>query len=150
MEITERIDADIKSAMLHQEKEKLVALRAIKAALLLAKTSKEAVDGQISEELSTALIQKLIKQKREAAEIYIEQQREDLVKEELNQALVFEQYLPAQLSDEDVKSKLVELIDLHKATSKDFGKIMGMASKQLAGKTDNKKVSVLLKELLSE
>ncbi|MEI8203034.1 MAG: GatB/YqeY domain-containing protein [Bacteroidota bacterium] len=149
MGITVKIDADIKSAMLNKEKEKLVALRAIKAAILLAKTSKDAADGDVSDEVGIAIIQKLIKQKKETAEIYKEQKREDLVSEELGQAAIFEQYLPAQMSDEDLKNELAALLKEHNITdAKDFGKIMGIASKQLAGKTDNKRISIVLKSLL--
>ena len=149
MKISIIIDADIKSAMLNKEKEKLVALRAIKAELLLAKTSKLAMDSVISDEDENAIIRKLIKQKKEAAEIYKEQNREDLVSEELFQAGVFENYLPPQLSNDEIKAHLEGLIQEYKVIGvKDFGKIMGLASIQLLGKTDNKTISIILKTLL--
>ncbi len=149
MRISIIIDADIKSAMLNKEKEKLVALRAIKAELLLAKTSKLAMDSVISDEDENAIIRKLIKQKKEAAEIYKEQNREDLVSEELFQAGVFENYLPPQLSNDEIKAHLEGLIQEYKVIGvKDFGKIMGLASIQLLGKTDNKTISIILKTLL--
>ena len=150
MGLLDKIDADIKSAMLLKEKDKLVALRAIKAALLLAKTSKDAKDGDISEELGVVLIQKLIKQKKEAADIYKEQQREDLVAEELNQVRVFEQYLPTQISDVELIEELKSLIIEYNITDvKDFGKIMGIAAKKLSGKTNNSRISDHLKTLLN-
>ncbi len=149
MRISIIIDADIKSAMLNKEKEKLVALRAIKAELLLAKTSKLAMDSVISDEDENAIIRKLIKQKKEAAEIYKEQNREDLVSEELFQAGVFENYLPPQLSNDEIKAHLEGLLQEYKVIGvKDFGKIMGLASIQLLGKTDNKTISIILKTLL--
>ena len=149
MRISIIIDADIKSAMLNKEKEKLVALRAIKAELLLAKTSKLAMDSVISDEDENAIIRKLIKQKKEAAEIYKEQNREDLVSEELFQAGVFEKYLPPQLSNDEIKAHLEGLLQEYKVIGvKDFGKIMGLASIQLLGKTDNKTISIILKTLL--
>jgi len=146
MTLTEKINADIKSAMLAKEKEKLEALRAIKAGILLAQTSGEA----ITPESELKMLQKMVKQRRESAEIYKTQNRDDLVKAELDQAAVIETYLPAQMSQDDITVIIKKIISQTGATSaKDMGKVMGMASKELAGKADNKIVSIIVKELLN-
>jgi uncharacterized protein len=146
MSLTERINADIKSAMLAKEKDKLEALRAVKAALLLAQTSGETV----TDESEIKLLQKLVKQRKEAAEIYKTQNRTDLAEPELFQADIIQQYLPAQMTEEDIKIVIKKIIENTGASSiKDMGKVMGAASKELAGKADNKAVSEIVKQLLS-
>lgn len=146
MSLTDRINADIKSAMLAKEKEKLEALRSIKAALLLANTSGEAV----TQESEIKLLQKLVKQRREAADIYTTQNRLDLAGPEIFQAEIIQQYLPAQMGEEEVIGIVKRLIETSGANSiKDMGKVMGMASKELSGKADNKTVSEIVKRLLS-
>lgn len=145
MSLTEKINADIKAAMLAKETEKLEALRAIKAELLLADTSGSAV----TEETEIRILQKLIKQRKEAAEIFAAQNRGDLAKHDLYQAEITQQYLPAQMSPEDIKKIIQDIIAQTGASSvKDMGKVMGMASKQIAGKADNKMVSEIVKQLL--
>lgn len=145
MTLTERIDADIKSAMLAKEKEKLEALRAIKSALLLAKTSGD----NISPETEIKLLQKLVKQRKETAEIYKSQNRTDLEQIELFQANIIENYLPAPMSTEELKEFIKNIINQTGATSvKDMGKVIGLASKELAGKADNKTISDIVKQLL--
>lgn len=146
MSLVDKINEDIKAAMLAKEKEKLEAIRAIKSALLLAQTSGEAV----SEETEIKLLQKLVKQRRESAEIYKTQNREDLLKAEIFQAEIIEAYLPKQMSKDEVKSVIAAIIKETGVTNvKEMGKIMGVASKQLAGKADNKTISEVIKELLS-
>lgn len=145
MNIEEKINADIKSAMLAKEAKKLEALRAIKSVILLLKTSPEG----LTEESAVKAIQKEVKKRKESAEIYTSQNRPDLVEAEMFQAEVMEAYLPKQLSEEEVKAELQKIIEQVGAKSAaDMGKVMGIASKAFAGKADNKIVSVLVKQLL--
>lgn len=149
MSLKETIDLAIKQAMLAREKEKLEALRAVKAALLIAETEKGSI-GTLTSEAEIKLLQRLVKQRKEAAEIYASQNRQDLVDAELGQAQVIEAYLPQQLSDEALTEILKQLIQEQGITSaKEMGKLMPIASKQLAGQTDNKKIMEVLKTLLS-
>lgn len=149
MSLLEKISADIMAAMKNREAEKLDALRGIKAALLIAKTAKGGSDT-ISPEEELKILQKLVKQRKESAEIYKAQNRTDLYEEEINQANIIEKYLPAQMSDDEIKSFLKNLISETGLNSeKDMGKLMGMATKQLAGKANNSVISKLLKEILS-
>jgi uncharacterized protein len=142
------INDDMKKAMLSKDGEKLEALRAIKAALLLEKT-KEGSTGEIPESVELSLLQKLVKQRKESATIYLSGNREDLAKKELFEASIIEQYLPQQLSDDEILQVITDIIARTGATSiKDMGKIMGLASKELAGKADGKKVSEIVKNLL--
>jgi hypothetical protein len=149
MELENRINADIKQAMIAKESQKLEALRAIKAALLLAKTSKEASGADLPEETGLKLIQKLVKQRQESAEIYKSNGRDDLAEQELFQASVIENYLPKQMSVEEIRVAIQDIIKETGAVSiKDMGKVMGQASKLFAGKADNKLVADLVRELL--
>jgi uncharacterized protein YqeY len=149
MELENRINADIKAAMMAKESQKLEALRGVKAALLLAKTSKEAVDGEISDEAGLKILQKLVKQRQESADIYKTNGRNDLAEQELSQAAVIEAYLPKQLSEEDIRQGLMKIIrETGAASIKDMGRVMGLASKEFAGKADNKVVADLVKKLL--
>ena len=132
-----------------KESQKLEALRAIKAALLLAKTSKEAVGGELPEEAGLKLLQKLIKQRQESAEIYKSNGRNELAEQELFQAGIIEQYLPKQLSENEITEGLKRIITETGASGpKDMGRVMGMASREFAGKADNKMVADLVKKLL--
>jgi len=147
LEIT--INSDIKAAMIAKDKRKLEALRAIKAALLLIKTGKDTQFAEIPEDIELKTLQKLIKQRRESAVMYKEQNRTEQYDEEMYQADIIEAYLPAQMSEEDVAKVVADIIAQTGASSmKDMGKVMGMASKQLAGKTDNSLVSRIVKEKL--
>jgi len=147
MSLEEKINADIKSAMLAKEKEKLEALRAVKSAVLLAKTEKVGVE--VSEDTELKLLQKLVKQRKDAAEIYLKQQMKDLADVELFQANVIEQYLPAQMSPEEIGQVVKSVIEETGANGiKDMGKVMGLVSKQLAGKADGKLISEVVKSLL--
>jgi uncharacterized protein YqeY len=151
MELEKLINDDIKQAMLARDKEKLEALRAIKAALLLEKTGKDTTSGEIPAGVELKMLQKLVKQRRESADIYISQNRQDLADQEIFQATIIEKYLPEQMSEEDVKAILVDIIARVGAREqKDLGKVMGLASKELAGKADNKTISRITKSLLED
>jgi len=144
------INQDLKEAMLAKDRQKLEALRAIKAALLLEKTGGGVGDSEIPETVELKLLQKQVKQRRDTAKIYREQNRPELAEEEEYQAEIIEKYLPEQMSEEEVKAVVAKVIaDTGASSMKDMGRVMGMVSKQLAGKADNKTVSVLVKQLLS-
>jgi len=148
MSLEQRINEDIKSAMLAKEKEKLNALRAIKSAILLLKTAEG--NTEITEETEINLLQKLAKQRRDAAELYKNQNREDLYKEEVEQLEIISQYLPKQLSEEDIAQTVKTLIAENSFSGmKDMGKLMGLASKAMAGKADNKAISEIVKKSLA-
>lgn len=147
MALEEKINADIKSAMLAKETSKLEALRAVKSAILLLKTSPEGY----TDATELKALQKMVKQRKETADIYKTQNRNDLVDVELAQAAVIEAYLPKQMSEEEIKTEIVAIIVSVGASSPaDMGKVMGVASKQLAGKADGKIISMIVKELLSK
>lgn len=148
MSLVEKVNADIKSAMLAKEKDKLEALRAVKSALLLAQSEKGGT-GEITEDVEIKMLQKLVKQRRETAEIYIAQNRKELADIEIFQADIIQQYLPKQMDISEIKEIVRSVIAEVGATSvKDMGKVMGAASKKLAGKADNKTISELVKEIL--
>ncbi len=143
------INDDIKSAMLARDKEKLEALRAIKAALLLIKTGKDTATSEVPEEIELSLLQKLIKQRKEAADIYLSQNRKDLYDVEMFQVNIIQKYLPEQLSDDEIKAIIKNIIAETGAQGiRDMGKVMGLAGKELTGKADNKIVAAFVKELL--
>ena len=140
MRLEEKIQQDIKAAMLAKEREKLESLRAIKAAILLAKTA----DGSesVADDALVKIIQKLVKQRKETAVIYKEQNRPELAEKEV--------YLPKQLSEEELTAEIKKIIAVVGATSaKEMGKVMGVASKALAGKADGRAISTIVKSLLS-
>ncbi len=144
------INSDIKAAMIAKDKRKLEALRAIKAALLLIKTGKDTQFAEIPKELELKTLQKLIKQRKESALMYKEQNRTEQYEEEMYQAGIIEAYLPAQMSEEEVAAVVADIIAQTGASSmKDMGKVMGMAAKQLAGKADNSLVSKIVKARLA-
>jgi hypothetical protein len=145
MTLEEKINSDIKAAMLAKDQKKLEAIRAIKSAIILLKTSPE---GN-SPEAEIKALQKMVKQRRETAEIYKQQNREDLAAEELFQASVIETYLPAPMNQEELTQAIKEIIAQVGATSAaDFGKVMGIATKSLSGKADGKAISAVVKQLL--
>ena len=149
MSLKQQIDADIKSAMLEKRKDDLKALRAIKSMILLAETEKGNTEG-ISEDAEMKLLAKAVKQRRDSALIYKEQNREDLYAIEMAEVEVIEKYLPKQLSEEEVKAELQKIIAQVGATGpQDMGKVMGAATKALAGKADGKTISTLVKQLLT-
>lgn len=146
MALEEKINADIKTAMMAKESAKLEALRAVKSAILLLKTSSEGY----TDETEMKALQKMVKQRKETADVYKTQNRQDLADVELSQAAVIEQYLPKQMSEAEIKTEVEKIISSVGATSPaDMGKVMGVASKQLAGKADGKVISSLVKELLA-
>lgn len=148
MNLTEQINADIKSAMLAREKEKLEALRAVKAALLLEATKDGS--GEISDEMGLAIVQKLVKQRKDASAIFKEQNREDLAKDEDFQIEVLSVYLPEQMGEEEVRKVVQDAIAQSGAAGpQDMGKVMGPVMGKLKGKADGKLISALVKEELS-
>jgi uncharacterized protein YqeY len=147
MALEEKINADIKAAMLAKDQQKLEAIRGIKSALLLLKSSGKPVTDD--EEIKA--LQKMVKQRKEAAEIYHTQNRKDLEDVELFQANIIETYLPKQMGEDEIKSVLAKIISEVGATSPaDMGKVMGIATKEMAGKADGKIISGLVKEMLSK
>jgi uncharacterized protein len=148
MSLTTQIDQEIKQAMLGKQEARLRGLRAIKSALLLARTEKGASE-EISQETEIKVLQKLIKQRKESADIYKAQNREDLYKIEAEEMEVIEGFLPKQMERGEIETYLKDLINRVGATSvKDMGKVMGAANKELAGKADGKTISEVVKQLL--
>ena len=147
MSLEEQINADIKSAMLAKEAGKLEALRAIKSAILLLKTSPEGLN--VESELKA--LTKMVKQRKETADLYVSQNRNDLADVELSQAAIIENYLPKQLTESELKEELEKIIsNLGASSMADLGKVMGLASKQFAGKADGKLISTIVKDLLNK
>ena len=149
MSLFDTVNNDIKKAMLARDHVRLEALRGIKKDFLEAKTAKGA-DGELSDETANKILAKMLKQRRESAEIYKGQNREDLAQSELAEAAVIEQYLPKPLTDDELVAALKEIIARVGATSqKEMGKVMGVASKELAGRADGKAISAKVRELLA-
>lgn len=148
MSLTERINQDIKTAMLAKDKERLAALRDIKSKLMLEATSGS---GEVTEEAANKIVLKLHKQRMDTYQLYIEQNREDLASDELSQAKVIEEYLPKMLSDDEIRAAIAARIAEVGATGpQDMGKVMGPVSGALAGKADGKRVAELVKEALAK
>lgn len=144
--LEERINSDIKTAMLAKDSKKLEALRAIKSVILLLKTSPEGYNDASE----TKALQKEVKKRKESAELYTAQNRKDLAEPELYQAGIIESYLPKQMSEEEIKAVISKIISETGASSPaDMGKVMGPAMKQLAGKADGKVISEMVKKLLA-
>jgi hypothetical protein len=149
MSLVEQLNLDIKKAMLAKEKVRLAALRAIKSAFMLEST-KEGSSGKLSNEIAQKIIAKLHKQRMDAYSIYVEQNRPDLSKEEFAQAKVLEEYLPEQMSEEELRATLQELITKMGASSlADLGKVMGKAMGLLKAKADGALISKTVKDLLA-
>lgn len=147
MEIEEKVQADMKSAMLAKDSGKLEAIRAIKSVLLLLKTSPEG----LTEDAVMKALQKEVKKRKESADIYTTQGRSDLAEVELFQAGVIEAYLPKQMDEAELRVALTQLITEVGATSAaDMGKVMGAATKKFAGKADGKMISAIVKDLLGK
>lgn len=150
MSLEQKIMTDLKTAMLAKDEAALRSLRAIKAAILLAKTA-EGGNGEVSEEEEVKLLQKMVKQRKDSLEIFTQQNRPELAKKEEEEIAVIEKFLPKQLTADEIKAELVKIIASTGAASPaDMGKVMGVASKQLAGKADGKTISTLVKELLAK
>ncbi|MEO0528074.1 MAG: GatB/YqeY domain-containing protein [Bacteroidota bacterium] len=148
MSLQEQVMEKMKMAMKSKDAVALESLRAIKSALLLAQTS--GTGGTVSEDDEIKLVQKLVKQRKDSAAIFQEQGREDLAAPELAQAAVIEQFLPEQLTEEEIEKVVVQTIDAVGASGmKDMGKVMGMVSKELAGQADGKTISAIVKNKLS-
>lgn len=148
MSLQEKIDQDIKAAMLAKDSVRLRGLRAIKSAVLLAKTEKG--NAELTEDIEIKLLQRLVKQRKESSAIYQEQNRMDLLAVENEEIEVIEKYLPVQLSREEVESKIKEIFVQHGLSGmKDMGKAMGLVNSALAGKADGKTMSEIVKSLLA-
>jgi hypothetical protein len=150
MSLEKQINDQLKAAMLAKDEKTTRGLRAVKAAILLARSS-EGAAGELKEEDELKLLQKLVKQRKESLEIFQQQNRADLAKKEQEEIEVIEKFLPKQLSADELKTVLVKIIaDTGASSPADMGKVMGTATKQLAGKADGKAISALVKELLSK
>ena len=149
-QLENQIQNDIKAAMIAKDAVALTSIRAIKAAILLAKTSEGGAKESLEDEEVIKIIGKLVKQRKESAAIYSQQNREDLAQNELAEAKVMEKYLPKSLSEEEVEAALKEIIAQIGASSMaDMGKVMGVATKKLAGAADGRVISTIVKRLLS-
>jgi uncharacterized protein YqeY len=145
MGIEEKINADVKASMLARDAKRLEAVRAMKAVILYLKTSAEG----LTEDSAMKAIQKEVKKRKETADIYNQQGRADLAEVETAQALIMEEYLPKQMTEDEIKAGLKEIMAQTGASGiADLGKVMGAANKLFSGKADNKIVSALVKEML--
>jgi uncharacterized protein YqeY len=150
MSLEQKVMTDLKTAMLSKDEKALRGLRAIKAAILLAKTS-EGAGGELKEEDEVKLLQKLVKQRKDSLEIYQQQNRSDLAQKEQEEIDIIEKFLPQQLSTEDLQLEIKKIIAETGASSPgDMGKVMGVATKRLAGKADGKTISAAVKNLLTK
>jgi uncharacterized protein len=148
MSLKQRIDEEIKTAMKAQDKESLPALRAIKSLILLAETE-TGNKLELTEEKELQLLMKAAKQRKDSADIFKQQNREDLAQTELTQLAIIERFLPKMMSEDELMAAIKDIIARSGATSaKEMGKVMGLASKELAGKADNKSISAMVKTLL--
>jgi uncharacterized protein YqeY len=149
MSLEQKIMTDLKAAMIAKDEAALRSLRAVKAAILLAKTS-EGGSGELKEEEEVKILQKLVKQRKDSLEIFKQQNREDLAKKEEEEIAVIEKFLPKQMTAEELKTEIAAIIaNVGASSPADMGKVMGVASKQFAGKADGKTISAVVKELLS-
>jgi len=150
MSLEQKVMAEMKDAMKAKQEATLRALRAIKAEIIKAKTEPGA-GGEINEEKESSLLQKMMKQRKDSLEIYQQQNRADLAQKEQEEIAVIEKFLPKQLSAEELKAELQKIIaETGTSSPADMGKVMGVATKQLAGKADGKTISATVKELLAK
>ena len=150
MNLFDQVSNDIKSAMLAKDKVRLEALRGIKKEFLEAKTAKGA-DGELTDDMAMKILAKMVKQRKESAQIYTEQNRPDLAEPELAEAAVIETYLPKQMNEEELTEALKAIIaQVGATTPQEMGKVMGVATKQLAGRADGRAISAKVKELLAQ
>lgn len=150
MNLFDQVSEDIKKAMLAREKVRLEALRGAKKEFLEAKTAKGA-NGELSDDAATKILVKMVKQRKESARIYTENNRPELAQNELDEAAVLEEYLPKQLSTEELKKEISAIIAETGATGpKEMGKVMGVASKRLAGRAEGRVISETVKTLLAK
>lgn len=149
MNLFDQVSNDIKSAMLAKDEVRLEALRGIKKEFLEAKTAKGA-DGELTDDMAMKILAKMVKQRKESAQIYTEQNRPDLAEPELAEAAVIETYLPKQMTEEELTEALKAIIaQVGATTPQEMGKVMGVATKQLAGRADGRAISAKVKELLA-
>ena len=149
MNLFDQVSNDIKSAMLAKDKVRLEALRGIKKEFLEAKTAKGA-DGELTDDMAMKILAKMVKQRKESAQIYTEQNRPDLAEPELAEAAVIETYLPKQMTEEELTEAMKAIIaQVGATTPQEMGKVMGVATKQLAGRADGRAISAKVKELLA-
>jgi uncharacterized protein YqeY len=149
MGVLSTLSEEMKNAMRSKDSLKLESLRAIKSAVLLAQTSGGGNSGELTDEDAIKLLQRLVKQRKESAAIFRDQNRPDLAETEEAQAAIIEEFLPVQMSDDELESTVGLIIETSEASGmKDMGKVMGMASKQLAGKADGKRISDIVKKKL--
>ncbi|MGN6354946.1 MAG: GatB/YqeY domain-containing protein [Parafilimonas sp.] len=149
MNLEQQVMAEMKDAMKAKNEAALRSLRAIKAEIIKAKTEPGA-NGELSEDTALKMLQKMMKQRKDSLEIYQQQNREDLAKKEQEEIEVIEKFMPAQMSETELKDALKKIIEQVGASSPaDMGKVMGIATKQLAGQADGKTISAAVKELLS-
>ena len=149
MNLFDQVSNDIKIAMLAKDKVRLEALRGIKKEFLEAKTAKGA-DGELTDDMAMKILAKMVKQRKESAQIYTEQNRPDLAEPELAEAAVIETYLPKQMNEEELTEALKAIIaQVGATTPQEMGKVMGVATKQLAGRADGRAISAKVKELLA-
>jgi uncharacterized protein YqeY len=149
MSLIDKISESIKTSMKEKDSVSLESLRAVKSALLLAQTQK-GISSRVSAEEEIKILQKLVKQRKESADIYNSQNRSDLAEVEINQYKIIERFLPKQMSEDEIEKIILELINKTGASGmKDMGKIMGMASKQLSGMADGKTISNIVRTKLS-
>ena len=150
MSLFDTVSNDIKAAMLAKDRVKLEALRGVKKEFIEAKTAKGG-SGELSDEAALKILAKMVKQRRESAAIYVEQNRPELAEGELAEAAVIEAYMPKQLTDEELTAELQAIIaEVGAAGPQDMGKVMGVASKRLAGRADGRAISTKVKELLNK
>lgn len=150
MNLEQQIMGELKTAMLAKDEKTVRSLRAIKAAIILAKTS-EGAGGEVTPDAEIKLLQKLVKQRKDSLEIFTQQNREDLASKEREEIEVIEKFLPKPLSEDEIRVELKKIIEATGASSPaDMGKVMGVATKQFAGRADGKTISNLVKELLSK
>ena len=150
MSLKEQIEKNIKEAMLSKKQAELLALRSIKSAILIAESEKGA-GGQLNEDTELKLLAKAVKQRKDSAEVFEKQNRMDLAQKELLELEVISRYLPKQMSEDELKNEVSEIIDEMKASGpQDMGRVMGFASKKFAGKTDGKTLSTIVRTLLSQ
>jgi uncharacterized protein YqeY len=150
MALEQKIMTELKTAMLAKDEKSVRSLRAIKAAIILAKTA-EGAGGELKEEDELKLLQKLVKQRKDSLEIFQQQNRADLAKKEAEEIEIISKFLPEQLSGENLKNEISKIIaESGAASPADMGKVMGLATKKLAGRADGKAISVVVKELLSK
>ncbi|MEO6905497.1 MAG: GatB/YqeY domain-containing protein [Ginsengibacter sp.] len=150
MSLEQKVMTDLKTAMLAKDEKSLRSLRAIKSAIIIAKTA-EGASGEIKEEDEIKLLQKLVKQRKDSLEIYEKQNREDLAEKEREEISVIEKFLPKQMDQSELRTIIEKIIAETGASSPtDMGKVMGMANNQLAGKADGKTIAGMVKEILSK